>query len=43
MIPLYEEEARFKLKTDVKMLLQLFDTESLECISLSRRNVCKKT
>ena len=41
MIPLYEEETQYKLKTDVKQLLELFNDESLECVNLNRENVCK--
>ena len=42
MIPLYEEETQFKLKTDVKLLLRLLTDENLEYIDLHRRNVCKR-
>jgi tetratricopeptide (TPR) repeat protein len=41
LIPLYEEEARFKVKTDVDLLLKFFDAENLAYIHLDRENVCK--
>jgi hypothetical protein len=41
-IPLYEEEAQFKLKIGAAMLLKLLDDEGLVCVNLRRRNVCGK-
>jgi tetratricopeptide (TPR) repeat protein len=42
MIPLYEEETQFKLKTNAELLLKLLDSKSMECVDIHRQNVCKK-
>jgi hypothetical protein len=42
MVPLYEEETQFKLKTNADLLLKLLDEESLEYVNIRRQNVCKK-
>jgi tetratricopeptide (TPR) repeat protein len=42
MIPLYEEEVQFKLKTNAELLLRLLGEASMEYVDIHRQNVCKK-
>ncbi|MDR1625374.1 MAG: suppressor of fused domain protein [Spirochaetia bacterium] len=42
MVPLYEEEVQFKLKTNAELLLKLFDNKSMECVDIHRQNACKR-
>jgi tetratricopeptide (TPR) repeat protein len=41
MIPLYEEEADYKINNNAEKLLEFFDDEDLEYVKLNRKNVIK--
>jgi tetratricopeptide (TPR) repeat protein len=41
MIPLYEEEADYKIQNDAEKLLELFNDEDLEYVKLDRKNAAK--
>jgi hypothetical protein len=40
MIPLYKEEARFKLKNNAQIFLQFLDQSALEYVRIDRENIC---
>ena len=42
MLPLYDEEIKFKLNHDAKSLLELMDDKNLECVKLDRKICIKK-
>ncbi|GHV93856.1 hypothetical protein AGMMS50293_01760 [Spirochaetia bacterium] len=42
MVPLYTEEADFKIKNNTEILLNFLDSECLEYVHLDRENVCEE-
>jgi tetratricopeptide (TPR) repeat protein len=43
MIPLYEEEAQFKIKNNAEIFLRFLDKSALEYINVDRENICEPT